>query len=60
MKLLTPLIQLVLPKMYQTDEMPLKDKTVICKFFTPWSFWSWFVFEGKPDGKDYIFYGTGF
>lgn len=65
MKLLTQSIQLALPRIYRTDEIPLNDKIVICKFFTPWSFWTWFVFEGESendlfgytDSDDYIFYG---
>jgi len=65
MKLLTEEIKLVLPKIYQTDAIPLNDRLVICKFFTPWSFWAWFVFEGEPEKElfenkktdDYIFYG---
>ncbi len=64
MKLLTQEIKLALPKIYSTDAVSLKDKVVICKFFTPWSFWTWFVFEGEAeksfeDSKedDYIFFG---
>jgi DUF2958 family protein len=64
MGLLTPSIQFSLPKIYTTDEVPLEEKIVICKFFTPWAFWSWFVFEGEMEGKifftdsrDFVFYG---
>jgi hypothetical protein len=59
MKLLTRSIQSALPKFYSTESVPLNDKIVICKFFTPWTYWSWFVFEGKfeLESNDWLFFG---
>jgi hypothetical protein len=48
MKLLTQQIIKALPPLYSTENTPLKEKLVICKFFTPDSNWTWFVFEGEP------------
>ena len=54
MKLLTKQIISALPPLYSTDNIPLKDKLVICKFFTPDANWTWFVFEGNTvDEADY-------
>ena len=47
MKLLTKAIISELPPIYATDALPLNDKIVICKFFSPDSYWSWYVFEGE-------------
>ena len=57
MKLLTQEIIKALPTIYSTDSVPLHEKIVICKFFTPDSAWTWFVFEGQPDGDDFLFFG---
>lgn len=64
MKLLTKKIISALPHFYKTGDFPLNDKIVICKFFTPDSNWSWYVFEGEPvkdeGGKetgDFEFFG---
>ena len=58
MKLLTKEIINKLPAFNTTDELELESQVVICKFFTPWSNWSWFVFEGEQtDEGDYLFYG---
>lgn len=56
--LLTQPIIAHLPKLYSTDNVALGDKVVVCKFFTPWTYWSWYVFEGErqADG-DYLFFG---
>ena len=55
MKLLTQQIIKALPPIHSTDDdKPLKDKLVICKFFTPDANWTWFIFEGEPvDEADY-------
>ena len=68
MKLLTKDIKAKLPKLYSQESNP--DPTVVCKFFTPDSNWTWFVTEGSPDcapdcpaghtsgcGKDYLLFG---
>lgn len=58
MKLITQHILNHLPKLYQTESIPLKDKLVICKFFTPWTYWTWYVFEGEQqDDGDFLFFG---
>ena len=53
MKLLTPELRVILPPLYSQEnaEVPV----VHCKFFCPWSNWTWFVTEGElvaPDGED--------
>lgn len=57
MMLLTKEIKQQLPKLYATDGIPAEEKKVICKFFTPWSNWSWYVVEGEKQGDDYTFFG---
>lgn len=63
-KLLTKEIIKALPSIYATDKIPLENKLVICKFFTPDSNWSWYVFEGEPvkdeeekETGDFYFFG---
>lgn len=42
--------------LYSTDGQ--KDKKVIVKFFTPWSSWTWYVFEAeKKENGDWTFFG---
>ena len=58
MKLLTKAIIKKLPELYATDKVVLEEKKVVVKFFTPWSYWTWFVFEGeKQEDGDYKFFG---
>jgi len=59
MKLLTQEIILSLPAIYSTDAIPLEEKIVICKFFTPDSNWTWYVFEGEKmeEPDDVYFFG---
>ncbi len=58
MKLLTAEIRKALPPVYSTDELPLEEKIVICKFFTPDANWTWYVFEGEEtDDGDFEFFG---
>lgn len=57
MKLLTQEIRKRLPPLRSTEETPLEDKTVVCKFFTPDSSWTWYVIEGAEDGDDFCFWG---
>ena len=60
MKLMTKEIEKMLPALYATEETQpeLADKKIIVKFFTPWTNWTWFVFEGekRADG-DFEFFG---
>lgn len=56
MKLLTKAIEKTLPALYATDGQ--KEKKVQVKFFTPFSNWTWYVFEGeKQEDGDYLFFG---
>ena len=56
MKMLTQEIIKKLPKLYSQEKNP--NPAIVCKFFTPWSNWTWFVIEGEkqPDG-DWLFFG---
>lgn len=57
MKLMTKELLGKLPKLYSTENE--KDPMVICKFFTPWSNWTWYATEF--DGNDTFFgYVVGF
>jgi hypothetical protein len=59
MKLLTKEIQHKLPKLYSQENK--KDPMVICKFFDPTGFWTWYVIEGEEKeydyGTDFLFFG---
>lgn len=61
MSLLTQEVRAKLPKLY--EQKGREDPVVHVKFFTPWSFWTWFVTEGEPaldeDGRevDFTFFG---
>ncbi len=58
MKLLTEEIKKKLPKLYATEKIPLHDKVCICKFFTPWTNWTWYVVEGsQQENGDWLFWG---
>ena len=51
MQLLTKEITTKLPFLYTQEDK--EDPTVICKFFTTWSNWTWYAIEF--DGKDTFF-----
>ena len=53
MKLLTQKIKSRLPALYSTEDVPLDDKIVMAKFFTPDSSWTWYAVEF--DGEDLFF-----
>jgi len=64
MKLLTKAIIKKLPELYTTEKIPDTEKTVPLKLFAPWSNWTWYAVEGRPevdeDGKptgDWLFFG---
>jgi hypothetical protein len=58
MKLLTLEIIRKLPKLYATEDTPLHEKVFTCKFFTPWSSWTWYVTEGdRQEDGDWLFFG---
>lgn len=52
MKLLTAELRKEIPQLYSQETA--EDPVVYCKFFTPWSNWTWYVTEF--DGED-IFFG---
>ena len=55
MKLLTAELRAKLPTLYSQEKS--EDPTVHAKFFCPWSNWTWFVTEGKPEEDDFLFFG---
>ena len=55
MKLLTEELKKQLPPLY--SQQSEKDPLVICKFFHPLSFWTWYAIEGSPVDAD-GFYDT--
>ena len=55
MKLLTEEVHAQLPPLYSQEKND--DPMVHCKFFKPWSNWTWFVTEGEPDEEDFRFFG---
>jgi Protein of unknown function (DUF2958) len=55
MKLLTEEVRAQLPPLYSQEKN--KDPIIHCKFFTPWSNWTWFATEGEPDEDDFRFFG---
>jgi len=56
MKLLTEEIKKQLPPLYSQEQVA--DPLVICKFFTPWSSWTWFAYEYSPEEQ--LFFGKVF
>jgi hypothetical protein len=56
MKLLTDELKKQLPPLYSQEQVA--DPMVICKFFTPWSSWSWFAYEYSPEEQ--LFFGKVF
>ena len=58
MKLLTKEIIKRLPKLYSTENVPRPEKICVCKFFTPWTYWTWYVVEGsRQEDGDWLFFG---
>jgi hypothetical protein len=54
MKLLTPEIERTLPPLRSTDG--LGDRAIArVKFFTPWTFWTWYATEYDPTER--LFFG---
>ena len=63
MKLLTKEIRKKIPKLYSQDGKG--DKAIVhVKFFTPWSFWTWYATEGEPvldeNGNEIDFHFFGY
>ncbi|MDR9785841.1 MAG: DUF2958 domain-containing protein [Peptococcaceae bacterium MAG4] len=57
MKLLTKVIEKQIPPLYSTENQD--DPIVITKFFTPWSFWTWYVLEYDPEKRLFFGYVAG-
>ena len=55
MKLLTKEIEKKLPAFYSTEKIPVAEKIAVCKFFTPFSNWTWYAVEYDPSDK--LFFG---
>jgi len=55
MKLLTAELAAQLPPLYRQEKV--ESPTVICKFFCPWSNWTWFVTEGEEQEGEFLFFG---
>jgi hypothetical protein len=55
MELLTAELRALLPPLYSQENN--KDPTVVCKFFCPWSNWTWFATEGSEDDGEFLFFG---
>lgn len=53
MKLLTQELREKFPALYETEHLPNDQKMVVCKFFTPWAYWTWYALEF--DGDDTFF-----
>lgn len=59
MKLLTQEILKQLPKIGETEPIPIEEKIMVVKFFTPDAQWTWYACEF--DGEDEFFgYIVGF
>jgi hypothetical protein len=50
MKLIPDEIARTMPKLYETEHLPLAAKTVRVKLFCPWSSWTWYLVECEPGG----------
>lgn len=48
MELMPSSIAATIPNLYETEDIPLAEKIVRLKLFTPWSRWTWFVVEYDP------------
>jgi len=57
-KLLPEAIKGKLPRLNSQDGVPLRSKAVPVKFFSPYSQWTWYAFEGeKTEDGDWLFFG---
>lgn len=53
MMLLTKELKKDFPELYETELIPVEEKKVIAKFFTPWASFTWYATEF--DGEDLFF-----
>ena len=58
MKMMTKAIEKKIPAIYSNEDVPTYAKKAAVKFFTPWSNWTWYAFEGeKNEDGDWEFFG---
>lgn len=57
MKLLTKAIEKSLPPLNSTEDIPIPERVVHCKFFDPSSSYTLYVLEGETEGDDFTFFG---
>jgi len=55
MQLLPQAIAATLPTLYTTGETPVGEKTLLVKFFDPYTQWTWYACE--YDQKERVFFG---
>lgn len=53
-KLLTKEIERRLPKLYETEGIPLDDKVAQVKFFSPINGWEWYGVEYDPQTQTFF------
>jgi Protein of unknown function (DUF2958) len=59
MKLLTKEILRKLPALHATGDVPLDDKLIVLKLFTPWRDFTWYIAEYDPESGLMFGYATG-
>ena len=58
MQLLPAELEAQMPQLYTTENVPLEEKVIVAKFFTPDSNWTWFAVEGqRTKNGDFLFFG---
>lgn len=58
MKMMTKAIESNIPAIGASEEIPIYARLAAVKFFTPWSNWTWYAFEGdKLEDGDWEFFG---
>ena len=55
MKLMTKEIEKKLPKLYETENIPVEDKVAVVKYFNPCGAGTWYGIEYDPEEK--LFFG---
>ena len=58
MQLLTDEIKTTLPSLYSTEDTPVHEKQIVCKFFNPMGAGTWYIAEGsKQEDGDWLLFG---
>lgn len=52
-KMMTKELAKTIPELYATENVKTDDKTIVAKFFSPYSNWTWYITEF--DGEDTMF-----